>query len=411
MAIYSFPPNDELYGRQWYLPLMQVPQAWTLLRNLNRDLTYGNPDLVIGVLDNGLPSLLVNNEWVCTHGDFTDKVSNGKNKIHSFYDFIADQANNQTVLNHHGLCCAGLAAGAIKALSKNGMVGVAPDCRLMGLRRLDQEIESYTADAFAKQILKVAGFLPPGGDTSSTDYENYLYDDTKAAHIISMSFTYKYGGDSFDDLHQGLLKAFDVIRRKGRNGKGTIIINAASNANPSMAITSVNSIPRYAQDCITVGASTLNSAGQEVAAPYSNYSDELIEVDVCAPSSSQNENIVHNPRLGLTGVHTATFPGQGNIPGNPDHINNFGGNSASAPMVAGVTALVLTANPQLTSAEVNEIIRMSAVRIDINTTVPNAEWYINGTTPGGRPRMYSKVMGYGRVNAEKAVQLAIDRLS
>ena len=410
MAILPFPPADNLYGRQWYLPLMRVPEAWTLLRNINRELTYGNPDIVIGVLDNGLPSVQVNNEWVCLHNDFNDKVSNRKNKVHSFYDFITGEENNVTVLNHHGLCCAGLAAGAVKALTKNGMVGVAPDCRLMGLRRLDNDIVIYTPDDFARQLLKIAGFIPPGGDNRSTDYENYVYDDAKAAHVISMSFTYKYVGDGYNDLHEGLLLAFDVIRRKGRNGKGTILVNSASNSNPARAVSAVNSIPRYAQDCITVGASTLNSANQEVATTYSNYSDELIEVDVCAPSSTTNENIVHNRRNGTIGVLTATLPGQGNIADSRDHIDNFGGSSAAAPLVAGITALMLTANPGLSSAEVNEIIRLSAVVIDNNTTVANAAWYTKGTTPGGRPRLYSNVMGYGRINAEKAVQLAIDRL-
>ena len=64
----------------------------------------------------------------------------------------------------------------------------------------------------------------------------------------------------------------------------------------------------------------------------------------------------------------------------------FGGTSSSCPKVAGVVALMLSANPQLTPNEVKSILQKSADDID---------------APG-----YDDKTGAGRVNAYKAVQMA-----
>lgn len=40
-----------------------------------------------------------------------------------------------------------------------------------------------------------------------------------------------------------------------------------------------------------------------------------------------------------------------------DYTNSFGGTSAATPLAAGIAALVLSANPQLTATQVREILR------------------------------------------------------
>lgn len=63
--------------------------------------------------------------------------------------------------------------------------------------------------------------------------------------------------------------------------------------------------------------------------------------------------------------------------------------SASAPVTVGVIALMLEANPNLTPLEVREILHSSATADNFTQAVPNSTW------------------GYGKLNAEAAVRLAL----
>jgi hypothetical protein len=76
-----------------------------------------------------------------------------------------------------------------------------------------------------------------------------------------------------------------------------------------------------------------------------------------------------------------------------DNYKHFGGTSASTPLVAGVCALMLSANPDLTAKEVKEILRKTADKI--------------GSPSDYSSDGHSRKYGYGRVNADKAVAEAI----
>lgn len=77
-----------------------------------------------------------------------------------------------------------------------------------------------------------------------------------------------------------------------------------------------------------------------------------------------------------------------------DYNESFGGTSSACPGVAGVCALILAANNNLTHTDVKNILRLSAEKID--TVKENYD--DNG---------HSLLYGYGRVNAAKAVELAM----
>ncbi|MCB0643440.1 MAG: SPOR domain-containing protein, partial [Phaeodactylibacter sp.] len=74
----------------------------------------------------------------------------------------------------------------------------------------------------------------------------------------------------------------------------------------------------------------------------------------------------------------------------------FGGTSGATPVVAGICALMLSANPNLTAREVKQILQSTADKVG------NSWEYVSG---------YSTKYGYGRVNAAKAVAEAIRRRS
>jgi subtilisin family serine protease len=133
-------------------------------------------------------------------------------------------------------------------------------------------------------------------------------------------------------------------------------------------------------DVICIGAST----SQDVHASYSNRG---FEIDVVAPSNGDWPLIA--PRASWDSGHW--------FDGNEvnSQYKHFGGTSAATPLVAGVCALMLSANPNLTAKEVKGILMQTADKIGHPTD------YVNG---------HSRRYGAGRVNADKAVAEAIRRL-
>ena len=77
-----------------------------------------------------------------------------------------------------------------------------------------------------------------------------------------------------------------------------------------------------------------------------------------------------------------------------DYTYDFGGTSSACPLVAGVCALILTANPDLTTRDVKEVIRTTARRIG-----GDSEYGQDG---------HSRKFGYGCIDANAAVARAIE---
>ncbi|MEO0734457.1 MAG: S8 family serine peptidase, partial [Bacteroidota bacterium] len=176
-----------------------------------------------------------------------------------------------------------------------------------------------------------------------------------------------------------------AIRRaitSGRGGKGCVVVFAAGNEG-------IGYINYYANipGVIAVGASTSNDT-------HANYSNRGSGLSVVAPSDG-----------GWPIIAARASWDQGN-PGMPLHkryyvdgidrgpfYKHFGGTSSATPLVAGICALMLSANPNLTSAQVKSILERTADKI-------GNRWDYDA-------KGYSVKYGYGRVNADKAVAEAI----
>jgi subtilisin-like proprotein convertase family protein len=162
-------------------------------------------------------------------------------------------------------------------------------------------------------------------------------------------------------------------------------------------------------DVITVSACT--SLNKKSA--YSNWG---AEVSVCAPSNNAPPGIglqetgyiytppeVKGPLPGLGIVTTDRLGSEGYDPGN--FTSDFGGTSSATPLVAGVAALVLSANPDLTAVEVKQILQQTADKIVDNSADPQFGLQKGTYEAGGRCDWF----GYGKVNAFRAVQAAVQR--
>ncbi|MCU0499538.1 MAG: S8 family serine peptidase [Anaerolineae bacterium] len=162
----------------------------------------------------------------------------------------------------------------------------------------------------------------------------------------------------------------------GRNGRGSIYVWAAGNGGSTDNVNGdgyANSV-----NVIAVGASTNTGA-------RSSYSEPGAAMLINAPSNG-----------GTLGITTTDGPGStGYTTGNC--TSTFGGTSSAAPLAAGVIALMLDANPNLTARDVQHILVRSAEKNDPT----NADWRINGAGFN-----INHNFGFGRVDAGAATQLA-----
>ena len=164
----------------------------------------------------------------------------------------------------------------------------------------------------------------------------------------------------------------------GRNRKGAAIFCAVGNDYGKPV-----GFPASDENAIAVGAST--DLGE-----LANYSNIGPEVDLVAPSSGGRMNIF---------TTDVSFQHRGfNNQGGPDaggedglFTNGFGGTSAATPLAAGIGALMLSVNPELSRDQLRQILLDTAAKIGDSSD------YKNG---------HSEKYGYGRVNAAKAVAKA-----
>lgn len=382
-------PKDPQYSKQWHLnhnggdeltlgSHVFAEQAW--------DITRGSRSIVVAVTDDGMD---------LTHPDFQ-----GIGKIVSPRDFkgkdflpLPDDADE-----NHGTACAGVAIAEENGTSG---VGVAPGCALMPIR--------------------TTGYL----DDDSME-ELFDWCMARGASVISCSW-----GPSavYFPLSLRQNNAVNRAATMGRRGKGCVIVFAAGNANRptdgtinevGWARNAIAGPTRWLggftvhPDVITVSACTSLST----KAAYSNWGPQ---VSVCAPSNNAPPG-VGLPELGYVATPpevTIYLPGKGIVttdrmgsdgydPGDTTPDSGpaaFGGTSSACPLVAGVAALVLSANPRLTAREVRQILEQSADKIVDPNPDPQFGFQKGTYEKNGR----SDWFGYGKVNAANAVKMAIKR--
>ena len=340
--------SDRLLSHSWHLenngsvadvnyPLKRgadakVVDAWKRLGHL------GNKEIVIAVIDNGFD---------LTHPDLN-------RKIHKPYDLWNQSSSviqgdpNFT----HGTPCASV---ALAAANGEGIVGAAP----------------------------MAKFMPISGTSFSIRATEEMFKRAmdNGADIISCSW-----GTTDPNFAPGPLKEGIISKaaREGRNGKGCIILYAAGNDDfDYVNFYGIN------PDVICVGASTSQDT-------HANYSNRGRELTVVAPSNGDWPIIAARANwdqgTSIRGDGDFRYWADGKSRGSG--YKHFGGTSSSTPLVAGICALMLSANPELTAKEVKEILTKTADKIG------NPSDYVQG---------HSLKYGYGKVNADKAVAEAIRR--
>ncbi|MBI5509087.1 MAG: S8 family serine peptidase [Deltaproteobacteria bacterium] len=357
--------NDPKAATQWHLyrdPSFTVPGTGQIFAPQAWDVSYGDPAVVIAVVDTGIDIL---------HEDLSASIVGGFDAASADPDPSPDCSpyddgrgvsptcpTSTPYRESHGTATSGLAAG--NGNNGIGITGVCPMCSLMPIRYI-------------------------GGDvgTSLTTAETFTRAVTDGAWVINNSWGAGYS--RFFPLSQTEVNAVVHARLAGRGGKGTVILFAAGNETSDVAADA------YARrgDIIAVAAST----NLDDWSYYSNYGEEI---DIAAPSlggavSQDSYGIVTTDVTGADGYDPT------------DYDADFGGTSASSPIAAGLAGLILSVNPDLTADQVRLVLTSTADKIradkidwlEVMGEDIDALWAYDDTG-------HSLGFGFGRINAAAA---------
>ena len=342
MRVPTVVPNDPLFGDQWHLQQtatgISLPDAWNVTR--------GSSNLVVSVIDTGRldhPELaggvvpgydFVSNPLNSRDGDGwdTDETDTGDwsepNQCSNGSPFVRSSWHSTHV------------AGLIRSNDDTtGITGVAPNVRVQFIRVLGA-CGGRTSDE-ATAIRWAAGLPVEGVQTNRTP-----------AKVINLSLG-----------SQGPCHSVEQAAINEAVAAGVTVVVAAGNAGLNLDV--YDFAPANCNNVITVAAT--DDSGER--AYYSNFGSK---VDVAAPGGPAG--ILS---LGNGGTRSATEEWT---------YSYKSGTSMATPLVTGVAALVLSANPSLTPAEVESIIKDSASPLEGQTGI-----------------------GTGLLDAASAVQLAIQR--
>lgn len=328
--------NDDAFRFQWHYPLIDIPGAW--------DTTTGDESVIVAVIDTGILS---------GHPDLQGQLVDG-------YDFIRNAeeaadgdgidpdpeetigAGDPAAVNFHGSHVAGTVAAA--GNNNTGVAGVAFGARVMPLRALNA---SGGTSYDVNQAVRFAAGLD--NDSGSVP-EN-------PAQIINMSLS----GGGFSASSQSL---YNELRNRG-----VVVVAAAGNEN-----TTALSYPASYANVISVSAVDSQQA-------ITSYSNTGSRIDVAAPGGDGSVDL--------------------NGDGYPDGVLSTGasggdfaytflsGTSMATPHIAGVIALMKSANPALDADDIDRMLESGALTDDLGTP--------------GRDNSY----GFGLINARKAVDAAL----
>jgi subtilisin family serine protease len=296
--------------------------------------------------------------------------------------------------NQHGTACMGMAAST--GIDSNGeqteFYGAAPDAALVDVRIGTDAgagpFENYVLEQeFYESAMNGIQWIIDNKDTAwqGADGTNYGID------ILSLSWgitSHEGGGSDGNDMHSQILNVameagIVVSVAAGNDGPDNDGLSGMGSSDLSITIGATDDLNTINREDDTVAGyssrgprrdngdgNPLNELKPELSAPGSN----IIQAEGCVTSGLCNN---------LLGGDAADngYTGRGS------------GTSYATPSVSGIIALMLEANPDLSSAEVKEILKFTAERRG-EATQPDVDPFWN------------RDFGWGMADAYEAVKLS-----
>ncbi|MCG8528900.1 MAG: S8 family serine peptidase [Opitutales bacterium] len=335
----------------------QISQAWHIL-NSGQKRGRNGEDLNLlatwnwGLDGSGVLVAVIDEGTQLTHPDL---VGNIRHDL--ALDLIANDGTKHQLDadENHGTAVSGIIAATDNTI---GSVGVAYGAHLVPIRYIGgptSDLRGATAIGYMRDTISI--YNNSWGPALSADED-----------LVAMI--------GLGNLSTG---AIQLGIENGRGGLGSIYVFAGGNGRLNGENANYNGWANL-RETIAVGA--VGNSG--VAADYSEPGAALL---VSAPSSGQSLGILTTDVTGALGYEPT------------DYTSEFGGTSAAAPMVSGVIALMLQANPLLTWRDIQHILVHSAIQIN-----PDDDgWEVNGAALPIHNRY-----GFGRIDASSAIQTAMN---
>ena len=326
------PQNEPYFKYLWHLDSSNSP-----LNSMGYTI---NEDADINILDawsitkgGGVKVAVIDCELDVNHEDIKSNIVQSYNADTGSND-ISDEVNS----GYHGTTCMGFISSPINS---KGIVGVAPEASLLAVKQcIPSDSKTIKAFEYAKnQGAKVVSCSWGTGDVSQA-----VADEIKSLYDAGITVIFASGNERTD---------FDYKFTYDESELDWVI---------------------------GVGGTT----EENEVTYYSNYGSNI---DIIAPAGDKGTSI------GVLGLDSL---------GDGDHQNGIvnekyyftEGTSFSAPIVAGVVALMYSVNPNITPQRVREILISTADKIG-NTKYNESGFDIN------------KRRAYGKVNASKALTEAM----
>lgn len=357
-----FAPRDPLYAQQWHLLNrgrlgakrgidLNLRPAWQ---------SYRGEGIGIGIVDDGLQ---------LNHPDLRANVfpvsADPAQSVH--FDFNRGRTDPAPGRGDaHGTAVAGLAAAGS---NRSGGLGVAPGARLAGLRL----IGAPSTDAMEASALQ--------------HREDVL-------QIYNNSWGPEDDGRTVEGPGLLALAALERGVLFGRGGRGSIFVWSGGNGRQERDDSNYDG---YANAIETIAVGAVSDRGRQTSE-----SENGANLLVVAPSSSlMRQGLVTTDLTGRRGYNRDSsndgFVRQPSNLRNLGFTDDFGMTSGAAPLVSGVVALMLQANPSLGWREVQDILIRTARKVHPS----DAGWRQNGAG-----LWFNQKYGAGLVDASAAVAAA-----
>ncbi|XP_014883947.1 furin (paired basic amino acid cleaving enzyme) b [Poecilia latipinna] len=326
-------PTDPDFSKQWYL---SNPTHQDLNTKAAWAQGYTGRGVVVTILDDGIEK-----DHPDLHSNYDPEASYDVN------DGDADPQPRYTQRNEnrHGTRCA----GEVAAIANNGIcgVGVAFNAKIGGVRMLDGEV----TDLVEAHSLSL---------------------NPQHIHIYSASWGPEDDGKSLDGPAKLAMEAFLQGITKGRGGLGSIFVWASGNGGREQDSCNCDG---YTNSIYTLSISSTTESGN--VPWYSEPCSSTLATTFSSGNPGEKQIVTTDLRQKCTDSHTGT--------------------SASAPLAAGIIALALEANMNLTWRDMQHLV----VRTSLPGHLIAGDWKTNGVG-----RIVSHSYGYGLLDAGSMVSLA-----
>jgi len=336
-------------GRQWYLYGDDSDPSIVSI-NLPKNGLYRGQGVLVSIVDNGLD---------LEHEDLAENITWGNfSYLPSEYGFSnAD----------HGTAVAGIIVAS--EFNGHGGRGVAPGAKLVAYNALRAPSTENIASALVRGIDRVSVSNNSWGDFNSWGEPLHLKPQIEASLARGTS--------------------------EGRAGRGVVYVFSAGNG----AVIDSNGVPsdNVNYSGLVNNRYTLPVCAVDEHGKKTNYSETGATLLVCAPSrgSEKKFGVFTTDVTGDLGYNTIKTPEDVS---NKSYTALFGGTSAAAPMVSGVVALMLEANPDMSWRDVRYILASTARKNDPT----DSGWSSNGA---GLHINHS--YGFGLVDAAAALEASL----